>query len=204
MIEYIKGKIAEMTPTYAVIDCNGIGYMAAISLNTFEALREASECKLFVHEAIREDAYQLYGFATLAEREVFRLLTSVSGVGAGSARVILSAETPLELQTAIMGEDVNTLKGIKGIGPKTAQRIIIELKDKIGKLGISGDGVSATAASATAAAKAENAEVREEALQALEVLGYNRAAAQKAVDKLLKEDPSMKVQNIVKMAFKLM
>ena len=136
MIEFIRGALAELNPTYAVIECGGVGYMANISLNTYSALEGKSEAKLYIHEAIREDAYQLYGFETTSEREVFRLLTSVSGVGASTARVMVSAMNAGELKSVIMSGDVKALKGVKGIGLKTAERIVVELKDKIGKLDV--------------------------------------------------------------------
>lgn len=199
MIEFLCGNIAELTPTYAVIDCNGVGYIASISLNTFSALEGQQKAKLFIHEAIREDAYQLFGFATTSEREVFRLLTSVSGVGAATARVIVSAMSPAELQNAITSGDTRTLKGVKGIGLKTAERIIVELKDKISKLGISSDGAS-PAAQPLAAANG----VKDEALQALEVLGYNKAQAAKAIDKILADNPDLKVEGVVRAAFRLL
>lgn len=199
MIESLSGNIAELTPTYAVIDCNGVGYIASISLNTFSALEGQQKAKLFIHEAIREDAYQLFGFATTSEREVFRLLTSVSGVGAATARVIVSAMSPAELQNAITSGDTRTLKGVKGIGLKTAERIIVELKDKISKLGITSDGAS-PAAQPLAAANG----VKDEALQALEVLGYNKAQAAKAIDKILADNPDLKVEGVVRAAFRLL
>lgn len=199
MIEFLSGNIAELTPTYAVIECNGVGYVASISLNTFSALEGQQKAKLFIHEAIREDAYQLFGFATTSEREVFRLLTSVSGVGAATARVIVSAMSPAELQNAITSGDTRTLKGVKGIGLKTAERIIVELKDKISKLGIAPDGAT-TAPQPLAAANG----VKDEALQALEVLGYNKAQAAKAIDKILADNPDLKVEGVVRAAFRLL
>lgn len=199
MIEFLSGNIAELTPTYAVIECNGVGYVASISLNTFSALEGQQKAKLFIHEAIREDAYQLFGFATTSEREVFRLLTSVSGVGATTARVIVSAMSPAELQNAITSGDTRTLKGVKGIGLKTAERIIVELKDKISKLGIAPDGAT-TVAQPLAAANG----VKDEALQALEVLGYNKAQAAKAIDKILADNPDLKVEGVVRAAFRLL
>ncbi len=199
MIEFLSGNIAELTPTYAVIECNGVGYIASISLNTFSALEGQQKAKIFIHEAIREDAYQLFGFATTSEREVFRLLTSVSGVGAATARVIVSAMSPAELQNAITSGDTRTLKGVKGIGLKTAERIIVELKDKISKLGIAPDGAT-TAAQPLAAANG----VKDEALQALEVLGYNKAQAAKAIDKILADNPDLKVEGVVRAAFRLL
>ena len=199
MIEFLNGNIAELTPTYAVIDCGGVGYIASISLNTFSAIQGRQKALLFIHEAIREDAYQLYGFATADEREVFRLMTSVSGVGAASARSIVSAMSPSELQAAIMDGDVKSLKGIKGIGQKTAERIIVELKEKMAKLGIQTDD-RATSAPAPSASSA----VREEALQALLTLGYNKPQAAKVVDKILAGNPDFKVESVVKAAFRML
>lgn len=199
MIEFLSGNIAELTPTYAVIECNGVGYIASISLNTFSALEGQQKAKIFIHEAIREDAYQLFGFATTSEREVFRLLTSVSGVGAATARVIVSAMSPAELQNAITSGDTRTLKGVKGIGLKTAERIIVELKDKISKLGIAPDGATTTAQPLATANG-----VKDEALQALEVLGYNKAQAAKAIDKILADNPDLKVEGVVRAAFRLL
>lgn len=199
MIEFLSGKLASLTPTYAVVDCGGVGYMASISLNTYSALEGRESVRLFVHEVIREDAYQLYGFADEGEREVFRLLTSVSGVGAATARVIVSAMTAAELQGVILGGDSKALKGVKGIGLKTAERIIVELKDKIGKL-----GVEAAAAAPKTGPSAAVSHIKEEAVQALEVLGYAKAQAAKAVDKILAEDPGQKVEAVVKAAFRML
>lgn len=198
MIEFIRGEVAELTPTYAVIDCGGVGYLASISLNTYSALENKKTAKLFIHEAIREDAYQLYGFNSASEREVFRLLTSVSGVGAATARVMVSAMSAAELKNVIMSENVKALKGIKGIGLKTAERIVVELKDKIGKAEIEDGGGALPIAPSAAQA------VKEEALQALEVLGYNKGQAAKAVDKILADTPDLKVEGVVKAAFKML
>ena len=202
MIEFIRGEIEDLNPTYAVVSCGGVGYMISISLNTYSALQSEKSCKLFIHEAIREDAYQLYGFLSVQEREVFRMLTTVSGVGANTARVMLSAMTASELQTSIGNKDVRSLKGIKGIGQKTAERIVVELKEKIGKLDV---GSAANTAGKTGnAVNSAMQTVREEALQALEVLGYNKAQAAKAVDKLLTDNPDQKVETIVKAAFRML
>ena len=198
MIEFIRGALAELNPTYAVIECGGVGYMANISLNTYSALEGKSEAKLYIHEAIREDAYQLYGFETTSEREVFRLLTSVSGVGASTARVMVSAMNAGELKSVIMSGDVKALKGVKGIGLKTAERIVVELKDKIGKLDVDG------APSASQPSAAPTSTTKEESLQALEVLGYNKAQASKVVDKILSDNPELKVEGVVKAAFKML
>ena len=198
MIEFLHGRVADLAPTYAVIECGGVGYMASISLNTYSALEGRQEARLVIHEAIREVAYQLYGFATADEREVFRLLTSVSGVGAATARVIVSALSAAELQNAIVAEDARALKGVKGIGLKTAERIIVELKDKIGKLGLESGAIGKPAGKAVASP------VKDEALQALEVLGYNKAQAAKAVDKILADNPDQKVEAVVKAAFRML
>lgn len=198
MIEFIKGEIAELTPTYAVIDCGGVGYLANISLNTYSALENKKAAKLFIHEAIREDAYLLYGFDSASEREVFRLLTSVSGVGASTARIMVSAMSAAELKNVIMSENVKALKGIKGIGLKTAERIVVELKDKMAKAEIGeATGILPIAPSAQSA-------VKEDALQALEALGYNKGQASKAIDKILADNPDLKVEGVVKAAFKML
>lgn len=198
MIEFIRGALAELNPTYAVIECGGVGYMANISLNTYSALEGKSEAKLYIHEAIREDAYQLYGFETTSERDVFRLLTSVSGVGASTARVMVSAMNAGELKSVIMSGDVKALKGVKGIGLKTAERIVVELKDKIGKLDV------CVSSSASQPSAAPTSTTKEESLQALEVLGYNKAQASKVVDKILSDNPELKVEGVVKAAFKML
>ncbi len=166
MIEYIKGGIAELSPATAIIDCNGLGYAVNISLNTYAAIQGKKDCKLYIYEAIREDAYILYGFVDKQERELFLLLISVSGIGGNTARMILSALSPSELINVISTENVTLLKTVKGIGLKTAQRIIVDLKDKIKTGGMSADGV--TMGNMTSLA---NAQVQEEAISALTMLG---------------------------------
>ena len=194
MIEYIKGKLAEITPTTAIIECNGIGYNINISLNTYSDIQRKEEIKLYIYEAIREDAFVLYGFATKQERELFLLLISVSGIGGNTARMILSALTPNELCNVISSGNDTLLKTVKGIGLKTAQRIIVDLKDKIGNAGVSNE----TAGSFTG--NISNNEIYEEAVSALTMLGFSPAPSQKVVNALLKEEPHAEVERIIKLA----
>ena len=194
MIEYIKGEIAELSPATAVIDCNGLGYAVNISLNTYSAIQGKSSCKLYIYEAIREDAYVLYGFVDKQERELFLLLISVSGIGGNTARMILSALSPAELVNVISTENANMLKTVKGIGLKTAQRVIVDLKDKI-KTG-------AVAAATGTLLPAMNAEVQEEAVAALTMLGFAAAPSQKVVLAILKEEPDAPVEQVIKLALK--
>jgi Holliday junction DNA helicase RuvA len=203
MIEYIRGSIAELSPTMAVLDANGVGYGLSISLNTFTAIQGLSgDVKLYVYESIREDAFQLWGFATKVERELFLLLISVSGIGGNSARMILSAFTPAELCDTITTENDKVLKGVKGIGLKTAQRIIVELKDKVGNIA-NANGISTTAQTDTAV-NSKTKETREEAVSALTMLGFAPAPTSKAVNELLKENPDYTVQEVIKMALKML
>jgi len=187
MITQIKGKLVEKNPTLVVIDCNGIGYEINISLHTFSDLPSDENIKLFTHLQVREDAHILYGFSTVLERTVFRYLISVSGIGASTARTMLSSLTPLQIQQAIVTEDVPTIQGVKGIGLKTAQRVIIELKDKINSLQ---DGEEIPV-------KKSNT-IKEETLSALEVLGYSRKASQKVVDNLIQGNPDSTVEELIK------
>ena len=189
MITQIKGKLVEKTPTQVVVDCNGIGYEINMSLYTFSSLSSDENIKLFTHLQVREDAHILYGFFTVLERAVFRLLISVSGIGTSTARTMLSSLTPAEIQHAIGIEDVATIQGIKGIGLKTAQRVIIELKDKIKTL--QGTEEIPILKSNT---------IKEETLSALEVLGYSRKASEKVVDKLIQGDPDSTVEELIKYA----
>lgn len=193
MIEYIRGKIEELTPTYAVVECGGLGYLLNISLTTFTALEAKPEAKLLVHEAIREDAYQLFGFATEKERQLFRLLIGVSGVGANTARMILSSIAAPELETVIFSGDHSRLKNVKGIGTKTAQRIIVDLRDKIkpsDETLISQPSVSS--------------DVFEEALLALVMLGFARPQSQKVLKKIFDSDPTIRVETAIKKALTMM
>jgi len=194
MIEYIKGSIAELTPAFAVIDCNGVGYGMNISLNTYSAIQGKTSCKLFIYEAIREDAHILFGFADKQERELFLLLISVSGIGGNTARMILSALSPSELCNVISSENVNMLKTVKGIGLKTAQRVIVDLKDKIKTGAVSSD--------AGFAMPTQHNAIHEEAVAALTMLGFPPAPSQKVVSAILNEFPEMTVENVIKLALK--
>lgn len=189
MITQIQGKLVEKNPTQVVVDCNGIGYEINISLFTFSSLSSDENIKLFTHLQVKEDAHILYGFFTVLERAVFRLLISVSGIGSSTARTMLSSLTPAEIQHAIGTEDVATIQGVKGIGLKTAQRLIIELKDKIKSL--QGTDEIPVFKSNT---------IKEETLSALEVLGYSRKASEKIVDKLIQGEPDSSVEGLIKSA----
>lgn len=191
MITQISGRLIEKNPTYAVVDCNGVGYLLHISLNTFSALPEDENVVLFSHLSIREDAHTLYGFATKTEREVFKLLVSVSGVGPSTARTMLSSMTSEEIQQAIASENVKLIQSVKGIGAKTAQRVIVDLKDKILKT-FDIDEVSV----------AESNTNKEEALSALEVLGFARKQSEKVIGTILKETPNASVELLIKQALK--
>lgn len=205
MIEYIRGSIAELSPTLAVLDANGVGYGLSISLNTFTAIQGLSgDVKLYVYESIREDAYQLWGFATKVERELFLLLTSVSGVGGQSARVILSSMTPRELCDAISRGDERLLKSAKGVGGKTAQRIIVELKDKIVALGIDAAAGGVTGPAGGPAGTVTNKEVLDEAVAALTMLGFSPAPSQKAALGILRAEPDATVERVIKLALKML
>ncbi|MCL2131741.1 MAG: Holliday junction branch migration protein RuvA [Lentimicrobiaceae bacterium] len=197
MIEYIEGSLVGKNPTLAVVDCQGVGYALFTSLHTFSKLPEAGQrCKLLAHLQIKEDAHTLYGFITQEERHLFRLLISVSGVGATTAQMMLSAMTPMELISHIANGQSGALQAIKGIGAKTAQRIIIELRDKIGKTGIS---IEQTAVGE------DNNNIRNEALSALTLLGFSRPIAEKAIHTILKaSDGSLTVESLIKEALKIL
>ena len=199
MIEYVRGQIAELTPSAAVVEACGVGYGLNISLNTYTALQGKSEAKLFVYEQIREDAFQLFGFATRQERELFELLLGVNGIGGLTARMMLSAFTPQELCMHIQNEDARTIKSVKGIGPKAAQRVIVELKDKV--VGMLGDMPSVTGGSQTATIDPEKTK---EAVSALQTLGFPPAAAHKCVQSILKDKPGLPVEGVIKLALKLL
>ena len=192
MITQLQGKLVEKNPTNVVIDCNGVGYLVNISLNTYAALPEGEAIKLYTYLQIKEDAHTLYGFLTKAEREVFVLLISVSGVGAGTARTMLSSLTAAQVRNAIVNGEVATIQSVKGIGAKTAQRVVLDLKDKMLKLQDFADApISAVSTH------------KEEALAALEVLGFVRKQAEKVVDKIVQVAPeSLSVEDIIKQALK--
>ena len=197
MIEYIKGELTELTPALAIVEAAGIGYGLNISLNTYSAVQGKKEVKLYVYEAIREDAHQLFGFVSKKERELFLLLISVSGVGPGTARMVLSSLSPAELCNSISTGNERLIKGVKGIGLKTAQRIIVDLRDKIVALGIAQE----IPAGGTVEAPVNN-QVKDEAVAALTMLGFAPAPTQKVVVKILQEQPDAAVETVVKLALK--
>jgi len=191
MYEYIKGTISGLTPAGVVIETGGIGYFLHISVNTFSRINGNEHSKLFLHEVVREDAHLLYGFADKDERDFFRMLIAVNGIGAAIAIMMLSSYLPEDLRNAILTENVNLLKSIKGIGAKTAQRVIIELKDKVGK-GVSSDKIFKTG----------DLVVRNEALSALEMLGFNKKAVENSLDQIIAAQPGLTVEHLLKIALK--
>lgn len=191
MISHIQGRLVEKNPTDVVIDCNGVGYFINISLHTFSELPTSENVKLFTHLIVREDAHILYGFSSVAEREIFRLLTSVSGVGSSTARTMLSSLVPDQIIDAIATNDLTTIQSVKGIGAKTAQRLVLDLKDKILKV----YGLSSISSGTSNTNKIE-------ALSALETLGFARKQAEKVCDSIVKEDPQASVETIIKLALK--
>jgi len=196
MYEYIKGEIADLNPAYVVIDAGGVGYCINITLPTYTTLQGNSSARLYIYEAIREDAHLLFGFMNQAERQLFLLLISVSGIGANTARMIMSSYSTQEIQDMIATGNVTALNAIKGIGTKTAQRIIVDLKDKILK-------VAGTAATGQMVLSVNNA-VKEEAVSALVMLGFAANASQKAVEQILKNEPDLRVEQLIKQALKMM
>ena len=202
MFEYIKGELTELTPALAVVEAAGVGYAINISLNTYSAIQGKKEVRLFIHEALsaggRDDSFTLYGFATKKERELYRLLITVSGVGANTARMILSSLSASELGNAIASGNDKLLKSVKGIGLKTAQRIIVDLKDKVLSLGITQEK-SATGVGQPIV----ESPVKEEAVSALVMLGFSPAPSAKVVDQVMKDNPGIEVQQVVKLALKL-
>ena len=193
MYSFISGTVVEKNPTYVVLDNQGIGYLINISLNTFTAIGEQQHVKLFVHLAIREDAHTLYGFYTEAERELFLQLITVSGVGCNTARLILSSMTVKEAVDAIATNNIRMIQGVKGIGAKTAQRIVVDLHDKVGKLEAGGE-----------ISPAGNNTLKDEALSALMVLGFNKMSIEKVLDKLLKQMENPSVEDLIKESLRLL
>lgn len=191
MIHHLRGKLVEKNPTHVIIECGGVGYFVNISLHTFSKIGDSESIQLFTHLQIKEDAHTLYGFSEKSEREIFRLLLSVSGIGSSIARTMLSSLTPAQIRDAIANGDVGTIQAIKGIGAKTAQRAILDLRDKVLKV-YDIDEVSTRS----------NNTNKDEALSALEVLGFVRKQAEKVVDRVLSQDASLSVENIIKQALK--
>ncbi|MBA7543168.1 Holliday junction ATP-dependent DNA helicase RuvA [subsurface metagenome] len=193
MLDFIKGEIAELTPTSVVLEVNGLGYEVNISLQSFSQLQGRESCRLYIHQVIREDAHLLFGFTMQDEREIFRMLISVSGIGANTARMILSSISSDEVRKAIATGNVELLKSIKGIGAKSAQRIIVDLKDKISK-----------SADISQIFKTTDNTIKKEALSALEILGFSRRQGEKVIDKLLADDSSLPIEELIKQALKLL
>ena len=191
MITYINGTITEINPASVTIETGGVGYFINISLNTFSKIDRKTEFKILIHEVIREDAHQLFGFADKEERDIFRLLISVSGIGANTARMMLSSLSPFEIEKAIIESNVNILKSVKGIGLKTAQRVIVDLKDKVGKQSATGEIFTL-----------EDNTMREEALSALVMLGFAKSAVIKVLDKIIREEKDLTVEGLIKRALK--
>ena len=211
MIEYIKGNLTDLTPTYAVVEAAGVGYAINIALPTFSALagKENTETKLFVTEIIREDTHDLFGFFTRGERELFLMLMTVSGIGANTARMIMSAYTAAEIRQIIATGNARALSQVKGLGPKTAQRIIVDLKDKVLKIDLGTDPQIGSESFSAGGAAAESgaelcSEVKQEAVSALTMLGFAAVASGKVVDKILKAEPNASVEQVIKQALKML
>lgn len=191
MYEYIEGRIAELNPAYVVIDTGGIGYFVNISLTTYSQIQNAKEIKLFIHFVVREDAHLLFGFQNKSEREIFRNLISVSGIGVNTARMMLSSLDPIEIQKAIVSENIGLLKSIKGIGIKTAQRLVVELKDKLAKESFREEIIF----------NKDNT-IKDEALSALVMLGFNKLAVEKLISTIVSENQNITVEELIKLALK--
>ena len=204
MIEYIKGQLAELTPTSAIVEASGVGYDINISLPAYSALqdKENKEVRLFITEIIREDTHDLYGFITRGERQLFVMLMTVSGIGANTARTIMSAYSVGELRQIVATGNAKALGQVKGIGPKTAQRVIVDLKDQVLKVD-AGEDASAVFEATMAAQQADNV-VKTEAISALTMLGFNAAASGKVIDKILADMPDAKVEYVIKIALKML
>ena len=195
MFAYLKGKLSFQDPTFVIIDIQGVGYEVKVSLNTFSKIKDREDIQLFTHFHVKEDAQTLFGFADQHEKSIFQHLISISGVGPSTGLMVLSSLSPEEVEEAIMGEDVRTIQGVKGIGAKTAQRIILELKDKIGRESASGDLINIGASSRNT--------IRNEALAALVTLGINKAAAQKSIEKIMKDrSGEISLEELIKLALK--
>jgi Holliday junction DNA helicase RuvA len=206
MIEYIKGNLTDLTPTYAVIEAAGVGYAIHIALPTYSALvgKENTENKLFVTEIIREDTHELFGFFTRGERELFLMLMTVSGIGANTARMIMSAYNASEIRQIIATGNARALAQVKGLGPKTAQRIIVDLKDKVLKIDLGMDVVQNGSTVVQDSSVVVDSEVKQEAVSALTMLGFPAAASTKVVDKILKAEPTASVEQVIKQALKML
>jgi len=191
MYEFITGKIAEITPTYVVVESNGMGYLIHISLSTYSQIQSRKDVNLLLHQIVREDAHLLYGFFNRLERDIFRLLISVSGIGANIARMMLSSLTPEEIQQAILKNDVNLLTTIKGVGTKSAQRVILDLKDKISREAV-GDEIFIL----------KDNRIKDEALSALVMLGFSKTAVEKVIHKILSENKDIVLEELIKKALK--
>ena len=205
MIDYIKGVLSELTPTLAVIEAAGVGYAVNIALPAYSMLvgKENTDCRLFVTEIIREDTHDLFGFTSKGERALFDMLLTVSGIGANTARMIMSAFSAGEVRQIIATGNAKALSQVKGLGPKTAQRVIVDLKDKVLKIDLD-DAASAMAAVDVLDVSSPASEVKEEAVGALTMLGFQVAASGKVVDRILKEDPTLSVEKVIKMALKML
>ena len=210
MIEYIKGNLTDLNPTYAVIEAAGVGYAINIALPTYSSLvgKENTEAKLYITEIIREDTHELYGFFTRGERELFLMLMTVSGIGANTARMIMSAYSASEIRQIIATGNSRALAQVKGLGPKTAQRIIVDLKDKVLKIDLGSDANQGSLEDAASGYSLEvrgvDSEIKQEAVSALTMLGFAAAASGKVVDKILKADPSASVEQVIKQALKML